>query len=95
VALFPLHYQLDIDYPYIPQTVLKKYCTEQNIPCLDLLPALRRHTDEDLFMIERAPQYGDIWHLTEAGHRVAARSLESFLADSLQVSFEPPADVAQ
>lgn len=78
VVLFPLAYQLDEDYPFIPQDDLARACAEQGIPCLDLLPALRQHRKEDIFFLKRAGSY-DIWHLRKAGHAAVAEEIVRFL----------------
>jgi len=79
ILVFPLQYQLDADYPYLPQALFRRYCESRELPCLDLLPPLRaarrggrtEKTLDDLFI--------DEWHLTPRGHRVAADAIERFL----------------
>jgi hypothetical protein len=78
VVVIPLAYQLNPGYPFLPQTLIEKYCRSRDIPCLDLLPAFRRHPKRDLFLLDAAPRY-DIWHLTERGHDVAAKAILEFL----------------
>jgi lysophospholipase L1-like esterase len=78
VALFPLAYQLDEGYPFLPQQRLRRFCEQNAIHCLDLLPAFKRHPKRDLFLLERSG-YQDVWHLTEYGHRVSADELLRFM----------------
>ena len=74
----PLAYQLDPDYPFLPQTLFGDYCRERSIPCLDLLPAMRAHRAEHLFWGSLG-RIEDIWHLTPQGHVVAAAAIADFL----------------
>ncbi|HEX5054730.1 MAG TPA: GDSL-type esterase/lipase family protein [Planctomycetota bacterium] len=78
VAILPLSYQIDADYPFLPQTDLAECFAAEGVPCLDLLPALRQYPKEEVFMLTRAGFY-DVWHLTEAGHVVVAKALAQFL----------------
>jgi lysophospholipase L1-like esterase len=78
VALFPLAYQMDDGYPFLPQQRLQDFCRRQSIPCLDLLPAFKRHAKRDIFLLDRSG-YQDVWHLTEYGHRVSAEELLRFM----------------
>jgi lysophospholipase L1-like esterase len=81
IALFPLAYQVDANYPFMPQEQIGEYCEQNSIPCLDLLPAFRQHRKEDIFLLNNSPFY-DIWHLTEAGHDLSAREIERFLREN-------------
>jgi lysophospholipase L1-like esterase len=78
IAIFPLAYQLDANYPFLPQRQIVDYCNEKRIRCLDLLPPFRRYSQADIFMLDRA-EYHDVWHLTESGHALAAQELLTFL----------------
>src|SRR4029079_15917767 len=42
IVIFPLAYQLDDNYPFMPQKQLREYCDERSLPCLDLLPSFRQ-----------------------------------------------------
>ena len=81
VMVLPLAYQLDPDYPYLPQRNIVAICKELGLPSLDLLPAFRAHSGKPLFL-GRSEGYDDIWHLTPEGHRVTARTLGDFLRES-------------
>jgi len=78
VALFPLAYQLDENYPFFPQKQIAAYCRKNSILCMDLLESFRRHPKEDLFLLGNSGYY-DIWHLTEHGHSFAAEEILRFL----------------
>jgi len=85
IVLFPLAYQLDEDYPYVPQEHLSYLCAVNDIPCLDLLPSFRKYRKEELFLLENAG-YNDVWHLTGKGHDVTARKLFDWLDRYIQKS---------
>lgn len=78
IVWVPLAYQLDPDYPLLPQRLFGDYCREQSIACLDLLPVLRARPDQRLFF-GRMGRLQDIWHLTPSGHRVTAKALDHFV----------------
>jgi lysophospholipase L1-like esterase len=80
VALFPLAYQMDEGYPFLPQQRLLRFCEQHSIPCLDLLPAFKRRPKRELFLLERSG-YLDVWHLTAEGHRVGAEELLRFMRE--------------
>jgi lysophospholipase L1-like esterase len=80
IVIFPLAYQLDDNYPFMPQKQLREYCDEKSVPCLDLLPSFRQQGKERVFLLNNSPFY-DIWHLTEAGHDLSAREIERFLSE--------------
>jgi len=80
LATAPLAYQIDPAYPFLPQTLLARYCAERGLACLDLLPALRRHPVEQTYLLDFSGVH-DIWHWTSAGHQVAAGAFEDFLLD--------------
>jgi lysophospholipase L1-like esterase len=69
LAVAPLAYQLDEDYPILPQRRIAALADRRGIPFVDLLPALRGSTDGDVFLP------GDDWHLSRAGHARVARAL--------------------
>ena len=81
VVLFPLAYQLEDDYPFMPQKQIGEYCQQRSIRCLDLWPSFRQHRKEDIFLLNNSPFY-DVWHLTEAGHDLSAKEIERFLVDN-------------
>ncbi len=78
IVIFPLAYQLNKAYPYLPQKNLITYCKRNLIPCLDLLPAFRQHAPEKIFFLDKSGFY-DIWHLTTFGHELTANVLFNFL----------------
>ncbi len=78
IVIFPLAYQLDPNYPFLPQTTILEYCKEKSLPCLDLLPSFRQHDKEDLFLLDNEKFY-DIWHLTNYGHLLSAEEILLFL----------------
>jgi len=73
-AILPLAYQLDPVYPHRPQERLLAWCETQRLRCLDLLPALRGHAPDEVFLMERSG-FPDIWHLTERGHDLVAEAI--------------------
>ncbi len=78
IAVLPLAYQMDAEYPFLPQSLFDRYCEERSLPCLDLLPAFRERGGDALFLGERLG-YVDIWHLSDRGHDVVAGELRAFL----------------
>ena len=78
IVFLPLAYQMDAEYPFLPQSRFARYCEEGSLICLDLLPAFRERGGETLFLGEQ-PGYIDIWHLSERGHNVVAAELLAFL----------------
>ena len=78
IVFLPLAYQMDAEYPFLPQSQFARYCEERSLMCLDLLPAFRERGGEALFIGERLG-YIDIWHLSERGHDVVAAELSAFL----------------
>jgi hypothetical protein len=81
IVFLPLAYQLDRDYPHIPQQRLVEWCESRGLLCLDVLPALRDYPMGDVFLMERSG-FLDIWHLTEHGHDLVAERLALFLRDA-------------
>ncbi len=57
-----------------PQTLLGQYCRRRDLSCLDLLPAFRARSGEDLYRI-----HDD--HLNEAGNEAAARWIAGWIGD--------------
>ena len=78
IAVLPLAYQIDAEYPFLPQSLFDRYCEERSLLCLDLLPAFRERGGEPLFLGEQLG-YIDIWHLSDRGHDVVAGELRAFL----------------
>lgn len=78
IVIAPLAYQLDADYPFIPQHDLSRAFEAAGWPRLDLLPTLRPHPVDDVFIMQRSG-YNDVWHLTEAGHVLVAAAIAQFL----------------
>jgi GDSL-like Lipase/Acylhydrolase family len=82
LLILPLAYQLDADYPLLPQAAFQRYCEQERIPCVDLLESFRRRRSAGLF----PPAHGgfqDVWHLTPAGHRLAAADLRPVVSQGL------------
>ena len=75
---FPLDYQLNPDYPFLPQTLLMRYCAERAFDCLDLLPLFRADVSKRPFQRYRS-NYLDIWHLSPEGHRIVAEEIAAYL----------------
>jgi lysophospholipase L1-like esterase len=73
IVVFPLAYQMDPAYPFLPQPLFLRYCAERGLACLDLLPALRAAG-------ARAELWLDDWHPSARGHVVAAAAIERFLS---------------
>ncbi|MGI8836940.1 MAG: hypothetical protein ACR2H4_09930, partial [Pyrinomonadaceae bacterium] len=80
VVIFPLAYQLDPNYPFLPQAKILEYCKEKSLPCLDLLPSFRQHAKEEIFLLDQERFY-DIWHLTNYGHQLSGEEIVRFLRD--------------
>lgn len=80
-VIFPLAYQVSVQYPYLPQGPFSEYCKENGLPCLDLLPSFRKHGGKKLFMGKHRYHPRDIWHLSPKGHEVAAAAIEDFLEE--------------
>jgi lysophospholipase L1-like esterase len=88
IVIFPLAYQLDDGYPFFPQESLAQYCRENSIPCLDLLPAFRKHSKQDVFVLDKEGR-DDIWHLTDYGHKLSAHLIQGFLQEQSLVRLNP------
>jgi len=59
----------------LPQRVLRSYCADREIPCLDLLPIFRAKAKHgDLYLLRDA-------HYNHAGNKLAAVSISQFLRD--------------
>lgn len=80
IVIAPLAYQMDPEYPFLPQTLFAQYCKERSLPCLDLLPAFRENGGDDLFIGQRLG-YIDVWHFSDRGHAVAADEIRRFLEE--------------
>ena len=78
IVVLPLAYQLDAEYPFLPQSQFARYCEGRSLLCLDPLPAFQERGGESLFLGERFG-YTDIWHLSDRGHDVVAGELRAFL----------------
>jgi hypothetical protein len=81
IVMFPLAYQMDENYPFIPQKQIAEYCERNSILCLDLLPSFKRDLKENIFLLNNSGYY-DIWHLTEHGHAVSAEAIRRFLQEN-------------
>jgi lysophospholipase L1-like esterase len=80
LVFVPLSYQMDEQYPFLPQNLLARYCQEHSLLCLDLLPTFREHQGEDLFLGHHSG-YLDVWHLSDRGHILVADELRRFLEE--------------
>lgn len=80
VVLLPLAYQLEPGYPLLPQRDLAAHWRAEGLPCLDVLPAMARHPQAEMFLLAKQKTYYDIWHPTEAGHEAIAAEIAAFLA---------------
>jgi hypothetical protein len=80
VLIFPEIVRLD-DYPYanVIQS-LNAFCQAQGMKCIDLLPALARHRDRDLWAHESDH------HPNSLAHRVAFEELLAFLERDLSLA---------
>lgn len=84
IAFFPLAYQLHLEYPHRPQELLTRWCDEEGIANLDLLPVLRELGVESAFLLDEGRGFYDVWHLTPRGHESSAERIAQFLhAESL------------
>jgi len=86
IALFPLAYQLDPDYPHLPQDSLTAWCREQGIANLDLLPTLRDLGKKRAFLLDEARGFYDVWHMTSGGHEASAERIARFLHEERLLS---------
>lgn len=80
IVIVPLAYQMDAEYPFLPQNLFARYCRERSLPCLDLLSAFRERGGTELFLGQQRG-YLDIWHLSDRGHAVVADELLAFLKE--------------
>ncbi len=64
------------DYDFdLPQKVLRSYCEDRGIPCLDLLPSVReKSNDGKLYLLHDT-------HYNQAGNELAATRISQFLRD--------------
>ena len=75
ILVVPLAYQLDPGYPiFSPQEVMAGIARDNDVPSLDLIPALRPLGPVGAFRPGR-PGHPDVWHLSAAGHDAAARAI--------------------
>ncbi len=78
VVVSPLAYQLDPEYPFLPQAQFARYCEERSLACLDLLPMLRDKRADKPFFDE--VDYGrDVWHYSPVGHKLVAEEIATLL----------------
>lgn len=70
-VMFPVAYQLDPDYPYLPQENLAQFFRGRAIEHIDLLPHFREHRAQGLFF-ENADGSVDSWHLSPRGHELTS-----------------------
>ena len=72
IIIFPVELQVRSQvYDAYPQQKMLAYCKEHSIPCLDLLPLLQEHKNQDIFF--------DHCHLNALGHQMIATPIASFL----------------
>lgn len=81
VALAPLEFQLEADYPHYPQALLSKICADKGIACIDLAPTFRGLPADEVFLGEH-DGYNDLWHFSPAGHFLVAEALADFIDQS-------------
>jgi hypothetical protein len=60
-----------LDQPY---QMMKDFCTQENLTCIDLLPIFQQHTDEQLY-------FTTDMHLNKRGNEVLAEALARWLAE--------------
>ncbi|MFO0984657.1 MAG: GDSL-type esterase/lipase family protein [Planctomycetota bacterium] len=74
VVIFPIKTQVEASQPARPeQRFITGVLDRLSIPALDLLDAFRAQPG--------VPLFNDLWHLSGAGHRVAADALHAFLVE--------------
>ena len=82
IAAFPFTFQFqDPTALDSPQRVLTSFCRDRNVPCLDLLPLLSRHLDEQ--QLEPSDLFIDADHLSDEGNKVVAEFIVDFLEQTL------------
>jgi hypothetical protein len=81
IVIFPLAYQLDNDYPFLPQKNFAEYCRKNSILCIDLLTSFRQHSKEDIFLLNKSGYY-DVWHLADYGHKLSAQEIAHFIREN-------------
>lgn len=75
LVVFPLAYQMDPAYPFLPQDLYRAHCDARGLACLDLLPALRAAG------APASSLWLDDWHPSPLGHALAAGAIARFLED--------------
>ncbi len=85
VLLFPLSYQLNEDYPYMPLDQVEKIAEDLELPTCNVLNDLSGKDPADYYFLE---EYGfnDIWHFHQEGHVYIADLLAEWLVESELVS---------
>lgn len=83
VASVPLAYQLEPDYPFVPQDHLAAFCAELGVDYVSALPALRGTDPSEVFLGESSGRE-DIWHLTAAGLGKVADALTPCVTQHLK-----------
>jgi hypothetical protein len=73
----PLIGKAAVDSIATPRLHLLDFCKAQNLTCLDLLPKLQAHADEQLY-------YANDQHLNAAGNEVTAWEIAAFLKGQTQ-----------
>jgi len=77
IAIFPVAIQVQSEFgDDYPQQKMKAYCQKHNIPCLDLLPILKPHKDEDIFI--------DLCHYTPLGNQIIAPHVADLLESAIK-----------
>lgn len=83
IATMPLAYQIDPAYPFHPQDMVRRYCTEKSVGFVDPLPAMQRYDVQQMFFLEYVNKDGtriyDIWHLAPNGHEIVADELSDYI----------------
>lgn len=76
VVIFPVAIQVQSQFgDDYPQRKMKEYCRKYEIPCLDLLPVLKEHKDQEVFI--------DLCHYTPLGNQVIAPPIAAFLETAI------------
>jgi len=88
IVFVPLAYQLVPGYPvHSPQEVMAGIARDNNVPLLDLTPALRELGPVRTYRPGR-PGAPDIWHLSEEGHEAAAQAIAATLRAMISAGSE-------
>jgi lysophospholipase L1-like esterase len=74
VCIFPFMFELDDRYPFAPvHRHIADYCLTHGVDVLDLFPAFKGHSDQDLWVHPSDP------HPNEKGHAIAAQAMGDYI----------------